>query len=78
MVDRTAGEGSDLSEDIDVELVKKPGKGLGLSVVGRRNGTGVFISDMVSSYLAIISIQRAKNDNVCNCVNVITGSGWFS
>lgn len=45
IVDRSGGEGS--SEDIEVELVKKPGKGLGLSVVGRRNGTGVFISDMV-------------------------------
>ena len=31
-----------------VELMKKPGKGLGLSIVGRRNDTGVFISDIVS------------------------------
>ncbi len=35
-------------EDINVELSKIPGKGLGLSVVGRRDGCGVFISDMVS------------------------------
>ena len=31
-----------------VELSRSPGKGLGLSVVGRRDGCGVFISDMVS------------------------------
>ena len=31
-----------------VDLMKKPGKGLGLSIVGRRNDTGVFISDIVS------------------------------
>ena len=35
-------------EDINVELSKPQGKGLGLSVVGRRDGCGVFISDMVS------------------------------
>ena len=39
----------DLYQDLEVELVKKPGKGLGLSVVGRRDGNGVFISDMVSN-----------------------------
>ena len=35
-------------EEIMVELSRTPGKGLGLSVVGRRDGCGVFISDMVS------------------------------
>ena len=40
-------ETSDIYQDTDVELIKKPGKGLGLSVVGRRDGNGVFISDMV-------------------------------
>ncbi|XP_064787718.1 multiple PDZ domain protein-like isoform X5 [Oncorhynchus masou masou] len=30
-----------------VELNKKPGQGLGLSIVGRRNDTGVFVSDIV-------------------------------
>ena len=41
---------SNLYQDLEVELNKKPGKGLGLSVVGRRDGNGVFISDMVSFY----------------------------
>ena len=31
-----------------VDLMKKPGKGLGLSIVGRRNDVGVYISDVVS------------------------------
>ena len=31
-----------------MELFKKAGKGLGLSLVGRREGTGVFVSDMVT------------------------------
>lgn len=33
---------------IDVELMKKSGRGLGLSIVGRRNGPGVYISDVVN------------------------------
>ena len=32
-----------------VDMLKKPNKGLGLSIVGRRKDTGVFISDIVSS-----------------------------
>ena len=46
-------ESSDLYQDTDVELIKKPGKGLGLSVVGRRDGNGVFISDMVCIIICI-------------------------
>lgn len=46
-------EGSQKEEDlydiITVQLTKKSGKGLGLSIVGRKNGPGVFISDVVSS-----------------------------
>ena len=38
----------DLLDVIDIELTKKQGKGLGLSIVGRKNGNGVFISDIVS------------------------------
>ena len=49
---------SNLYQDLEVELNKKPGKGLGLSVVGRRDGNGVFISDMVSFYCYIF----LKND----------------
>lgn len=35
----------------EVELTKKPGKGLGLSIVGRKNEPGVFISEVVSSIM---------------------------
>lgn len=37
----------DLYDTITVQLTKKSGKGLGLSIVGRKNGPGVFISDVV-------------------------------
>lgn len=39
----------ELYETIEVEMAKRPGKGLGLSIVGRKHGPGVFISDVVSS-----------------------------
>ena len=51
IVDHASSESDDLYQDIEVELQKKSGKGLGLSVVGRRDGTGVFISDMVGTIL---------------------------
>ena len=39
--------GASAFEDFTVELEKTPGRGLGISVVGRRDGPGVFVSDMV-------------------------------
>lgn len=33
---------------ITIDLVKKSGKGLGFSIIGRRHGYGVFISHIVS------------------------------
>ena len=47
-------DSADLYQDIDTELIKKPGKGLGLSVVGRREGNGVFISDMVKCLITFL------------------------
>ena len=46
--DETMLKDEQLYDIFNVELMKKPGKGLGLSIVGRRNDTGVFISDIVS------------------------------
>lgn len=43
-----SGKEEELMDMMEVELTKKPGKGLGLSIVGRKNGTGIFISDVVS------------------------------
>lgn len=42
-----------------VELLKKPNKGLGLSIVGKRNDTGVFISDIVSVRKAQVFLADA-------------------
>lgn len=39
---------TNITDAFDVELMKKPGKGLGLSIVGRKSGSGIFISDIVS------------------------------
>ena len=50
-------------EDIEVDLLKRPAKGLGLSVVGRRDGHGVFISDMVKKFTS-------------NRMNLIHGNKW--
>lgn len=48
----------------DVELVKKSGKGLGLSIVGRKNGTGVFISDVVPGGIAEMHGGLMKGDMI--------------
>ncbi len=39
--------------EVKVQLKKKPGKGLGMSLVGRKDGKGVFISDMVTLSLFV-------------------------
>ena len=38
---------------LNIELVKKFAKGLGFSIIGRRDGTGVFLSHIVSFLLRI-------------------------
>ena len=37
-----------LFQDQEITLNKKAGKGLGISLVGRRDGPGVFVSALVS------------------------------
>ena len=39
----------ELHDILMVELVKKPAKGLGLSIASRRHNTGIVIADIVSS-----------------------------
>jgi multiple PDZ domain protein len=58
IIEPKSGDSSDIYQDLEVELQKKPGKGLGLSVVGRRDGNGVFISDMVSFYLLPLNSRQ--------------------
>merc|ERR1711879_16331 len=57
-------DGTDLYQDLQVDLSKKPGKGLGLSVVGRREGNGVFISDMVVGGTAESNGQLMRGDQI--------------
>lgn len=45
----------DIYDIFTVELNKKQGRGLGLSIVGKRNDVGVYISDIVSYVLQIIA-----------------------
>lgn len=41
----------ELYEAMTVELMKKPGKGLGLSITACRDNAGVLISDVVGAFL---------------------------
>ncbi|KAL4634849.1 inaD-like protein isoform X1 [Arapaima gigas] len=54
-------------ENLDVfrvELQKKAGRGLGLSIVGKRNGTGVFISEVVKSGAADLDGRLMQGDQI--------------
>lgn len=33
---------------VEADLIKKPGKGLGLSIIGRKAGQGAYVSEIVS------------------------------
>ncbi|KAM9243826.1 inaD-like protein isoform 2-T2 [Dugong dugon] len=47
-----------------VELQKKVGRGLGLSIVGKRNGSGVFISDIVKGGAADLDGRLIQGDQI--------------
>ncbi|MBN3322832.1 INADL protein, partial [Atractosteus spatula] len=54
-------------ENLDVfsvELQKRAGRGLGLSIVGKRNGTGVFISDIVKGGAADLDGRLMQGDQI--------------
>ncbi|XP_045921845.1 multiple PDZ domain protein-like isoform X4 [Micropterus dolomieu] len=54
----------DLWDSFTVELHKKPGQGLGLSIVGRRNDSGVFVSDIVKGGLVDTDGQLMQGDQI--------------
>uniref|UniRef100_A0A3P8V6V4 Multiple PDZ domain crumbs cell polarity complex component n=1 Tax=Cynoglossus semilaevis TaxID=244447 RepID=A0A3P8V6V4_CYNSE len=59
----------DLWDSFTVELHKKPGQGLGLSIVGRRsrnmrNDTGVFVSDIVRGGLVDVDGRLTQGDQI--------------
>ncbi|XP_054995087.1 inaD-like protein isoform X2 [Sorex araneus] len=54
-------------ENLDVfpvDLHKKTGRGLGLSIVGKRNGNGVFISDIVKGGAADLDGRLTQGDQI--------------
>nr|CAH7758330.1 unnamed protein product [Callosobruchus chinensis] len=62
---------------LEVELMKKPGKGLGISVVARKNGKGVYIADIISGGPADMDGKIAKGDLIIsvNGQNVENSTG---
>uniref|UniRef100_A0A8B9YG53 PATJ crumbs cell polarity complex component n=1 Tax=Bos mutus grunniens TaxID=30521 RepID=A0A8B9YG53_BOSMU len=51
-------------EIFPVDLQKKAGRGLGLSIVGKRNGSGVFISDIVKGGAADLDGRLIQGDQI--------------
>ncbi|KAM8787816.1 inaD-like protein isoform 2-T4 [Rhynchonycteris naso] len=51
-------------EIFPVDLQKKAGRGLGLSIVGKRNGNGVFISDIVKGGAADLDGRLIQGDQI--------------
>ncbi|XP_037682987.1 inaD-like protein isoform X2 [Choloepus didactylus] len=51
-------------EIFPVDLQKKAGRGLGLSIVGKRNGSGVFISDVVKGGAADLDGRLIQGDQI--------------
>lgn len=47
-----------------IELVKKSGKGLGISIVGRKNEPGVYISEIVRGGVAEADGRLVQGDQV--------------
>ncbi|KAJ9587720.1 hypothetical protein L9F63_018847, partial [Diploptera punctata] len=62
--DEASTKEEDIFNVMEVELTKKPGKGLGLSIVGRKNGNGVFISDVVRGGTAEADGRLMKGDQI--------------
>jgi multiple PDZ domain protein len=54
----------DILDVFEVEVVKKPDKGLGLSIVGRKNGPGVFISEVVEGGVAATDGRLMQGDQI--------------
>ncbi|XP_029058585.1 multiple PDZ domain protein isoform X3 [Monodon monoceros] len=54
----------DVYDTLTIELQKKPGKGLGLSIVGKRSDTGVFVSDIVKGGIADADGRLMQGDQI--------------
>ncbi|XP_077903770.1 multiple PDZ domain protein isoform X7 [Ictidomys tridecemlineatus] len=62
--DETPYKEEDVCDALTIELQKKPGKGLGLSIVGKRNDTGVFVSDIVKGGIADADGRLMQGDQI--------------
>ncbi|XP_066245607.1 multiple PDZ domain protein-like isoform X1 [Euwallacea similis] len=62
---------------IEVDLIKKPGKGLGLSLIGRKCGKGVYVADVIPGTSAELDGRITKGDVLVavNGVNVENATG---
>ncbi|CAH1188432.1 unnamed protein product [Phyllotreta striolata] len=47
---------------IEADLIKKPGKGLGISFVARKSGKGIYVADIISGGIAELDGRIAKGD----------------
>ncbi|CAG0886882.1 unnamed protein product [Darwinula stevensoni] len=54
----------DIFEVFDVEMFKKPDRGLGLSIMGKKNGPGVFISEVVEGGVASLDGRLMQGDQI--------------
>ncbi|EGW10847.1 Multiple PDZ domain protein [Cricetulus griseus] len=54
----------DVCDTFTIDLQKRPGKGLGLSIVGKRNDTGVFVSDIVKGGIADADGRLMQGDQI--------------
>ena len=54
----------DILDIFSVELVKRPGKGLGLSIVGKKNDVGIYISDIVKGGVAEADGRLMQGDQI--------------
>lgn len=67
---------------VEVDLMKKPGKGLGLSVIAKKSEKGGYVADLVSGGIAEVDGRIAKGDlivsvngqNVENCAGEEIGA----
>nr|XP_021531600.1 multiple PDZ domain protein isoform X2 [Aotus nancymaae] len=62
--DETSYKEEEVCDTLTIELQKKPGKGLGLSIVGKRNDTGVFVSDIVKGGIADADGRLMQGDQI--------------
>ncbi|XP_013421811.1 multiple PDZ domain protein isoform X4 [Lingula anatina] len=54
----------DLYDIFTIDLLKKPGRGLGISIVGKRNDVGVYISDIVKGGVAEADGRLMQGDQI--------------